>query len=236
VRTTNRMVSDIRSVCPELLAITGSVDSLWFLRFLTSRDDPRKLAGMQRKSLLGIRGVGRAYADQAWQKGASFSPEVSWVGPMIISDAKRVLELKAQIARLEAEMEKVAQESEMAGLISTIPGFGRISSAELAGEIGTLERFSSEASLALYLGMCPLTNQSGEFEGTRVPRQVNRRAKAAMMNALAHHIRQVPESRAYYDKKRAEGKKHNQALRSLGRHMVRVIWSMLSQGREYELR
>jgi hypothetical protein len=91
--------------------------------------------------------------------------------------------------------------------------------------------------------MCPLDNQSGQFHGTKIPRQVNRRAKAAMMTAVARHIDHVPQSKAYYDKKRAgcarfsgKGKKHNQAVRALGRHLVRVIWSMIKQGRDYELR
>jgi len=114
--------------------------------------------------------------------------------------------------------------------------FSKDKAAELAGEIGTFERFASEASLALYLGMCPLDRQSGQFHGTKSPKQVNRRAKAAMMTAVARHIERVPESRLYYEKKRAEGKKHNQAVRALGRHLVRVIWSMLSQERGYELR
>jgi transposase len=108
--------------------------------------------------------------------------------------------------------------------------------AELAGEIGTWERLGSEASLALYLGMCPLDKRSGQVHGTRSPRQVNKRAKAAMMVAVAHHIWEVPESRAYYEKKRAEGKRHNQAVRSMARHSVRVIWSMIKQGRDYKLR
>ncbi|HEU68125.1 MAG TPA: hypothetical protein ENN53_02730 [Candidatus Acetothermia bacterium] len=34
--------------------------------------------------------------------------------------------------------------------LATIPGFGKTSVAELAGEIGTGDRFASEASLALY--------------------------------------------------------------------------------------
>jgi hypothetical protein len=46
----------------------------------------------------------------------------------------------------------------------------------------------------------------------------------------------VPRSRAYYDKKRAQGKMHNQAVRALGRQLVRVIWSMLKNQRDYELR
>ncbi len=52
-----------------------------------------------------------------------------------------------------------------------------------------------------------------------------------MMTAVARHIAYVPLSRAYYDKKRAEGKKHNQAIRSLGRHLVRVIWALVKKGK-----
>jgi transposase len=133
-------------------------------------------------------------------------------------------------------MEKLAEKSQIARRLSSIGGFGKTSIAELAGEIGTLARFTGESSLALYVGMSPLTRQSGKMHRTKSPRQVNQRAKAAMMTAVARHIGCVPESRAYYDKKRAEGKTHNQAIRALGRHLVRVIWSMLKDDRDYELR
>ena len=54
-----------------------------------------------------------------------------------------------------------------------------------------------------------------------------------MMTAAARHINYAPQSQRYYDKKRAEGKTHNQAVRAFGRHLVRVIWSMLKQQRDY---
>jgi hypothetical protein len=57
-----------------------------------------------------------------------------------------------------------------------------------------------------------------------------------MMIAVARHAEQVAVSRAYYEKKRLQGKTHNQAIRALGRQLVRVIWSMLKQRRDYELR
>ena len=238
VRVISRMQADLQAICPELLSITGSADNLWFLRFLSSREDLRKLGRMHKSSLLAIPGIGNKYATviQEWQKGSKFSQEVEYVGPMIVSDAKRILELLKEIAALDKAIEELSQESELARRIDSIPGFGKTSAAELAGEIGTFDRFTSEASLALYLGMCPLDRQSGQFHGTKSPRQVNRRAKVAMMTAVARHIERVPESRAYYEKKRAEGKRHNQAVRALGRHLVRVMWSMLSQERDYELR
>lgn len=85
----------------------------------------------------------------------------------------------------------------------------------------------SEASLALYLSMAVLDKSSEKYQGSRYPRSVNTRAKAAMMTGVAHLIRENEEARKYYEKKRAEGKKHNQAIRFLGRHIARVIWSML---------
>ena len=182
--------------------------------------------------------MGQKYARliREWQAKARFSGEVEYVGPMIIQDAKRILELRKQIHALDEAMAGLAEQSEIARRISTMAGFGKTSIAELAGEIGTVKRFTSEASLALYLGMCPLTRQSGQMCTARVPRQVNTRCKAAMMTAVARHMACVPQSRAYYDRKRAEGKTHNQAIRSLGRHLVRVIWAMLRDGRDYEIR
>ena len=238
IRLQNRIQVDLQSVCPELLALTNGVDNRWFLHFITYRDDLRKLARLRRSTVYGIPKVGEKYARiiQEWQRKAKFSPEVEYVGPMIIQDAKRILELLGEIHELDKAMEKLAAQSEIAQRLSTIPGFGKTSIAELAGEIGTMERFSSEASLALYLGMSPLTHQSGQMHRARSPRQVNRRAKAAMMTAVARHILWVPESRAYYERKRSEGKTHNQAIRALGRHLVRVIWSMMKNSRDYVVR
>jgi hypothetical protein len=33
-----------------------------------------------------------------------------------------------------------------------------------------------------------------------------------------------------------EGKHHNQALRALGRHLIRVLWAMVQHQRDYEVR
>jgi transposase len=238
VRVVNRLHADLQAVCPGLLAITADVENLWFLSLLGAREDIRKLARLRPNVLRALNGVGRAYCAkiQAWQREALFSHEAEWAGPMIVADARRVLALKGEIALLDQAIELLTDACDSARRLRTIPGFGRICSAELAGEIGTIERFGSEASLALYLGMAVLDDSSGTHTGARRSRQVNRRAKAAMMVAVARHMEQVPRSRAYYDKKRAQGKMHNQAVRALGRQLVRVIWAMLKHQRDYELR
>lgn len=235
VRVTNRLESDLQAVSPGLLEITGQTGNLWFLNFLTSRDELTRIARMRRPAILKIRGVGPVYAAkiEAWQSQATFSGEVEWVGPMIIADAQRIIDLIRQIQALEKQIGATVERSAMACRIQTIGGFGPICSATLAGEMGNLDRFAGEASLALYSGMTRLDNSSGETTSSKNTRQVNTHMKAAMMVAVARHVDHVPESRAYYDKKIAEGKTHNQAIRALGRHLIRVIWSMLKNERDY---
>jgi hypothetical protein len=49
-------------------------------------------------------------------------------------------------------------------------------------------------------------------------------------------IQRSPASRAYYDRKRAEGRRHSQAVLALARRRVNVLWAMLRDGQPYEER
>jgi transposase len=85
---------------------------------------------------------------------------------MIQEDARRCLELDEKIKRLA----EVAKRSTIVKTLRSIPGFGAICTSELAGEIGTIERFGSEGSLSLYVGMSTLDNSSGKYQGTKAPK------------------------------------------------------------------
>jgi transposase len=221
-----------------LLEITTEASNQWFLNFLISARTLPQLARLRKSSLLKIPAVGRKYASiiEQWQKRAHFSEEVEWVNEMIHEDAQRCLELEEKIKTLQTKIEQIARDSKIAKILLSIPGFGPVCTSELAAEIGTVERFGKEGSLALYLGMSTLDNSSGNYQGSKQPKHVNTRAKAAMMTALDRHRKYVAESQRYYEKKRSEGKKHNQAIRALGRHLCRIIYKMLKDQRDYEIR
>jgi transposase len=238
VRVVNNLQADLQAVCPGLLEITNDAGNQWFLNFLLSGESLTQIARLRGRTLLKIPAVGvkTAAIIADWQKRAHFSDEVEWVGEMIQEDARRCLELDEKVKRLEAKIAGLAAKSRIAKIFRSVPGFGAVCSSELAGEIGTIERFSKEGSLALYLGMSTLDNRSGKYQGTKAPKQVNTRAKAAMMIGVDRHRKKVTESQRYYEKKRAEGKKHNQAVRALGRHLTRIIYRLLKEDREYEIR
>ena len=234
----HRFNADLQSCAPDLKLITSSVDNLWFLRFFTLKKDIRELARVHTNTILKIKhlGVKKLSLIKAWQKEARFNSDLDLIAPMLYEDAIRILELKTKIKELEKHIAKLIPSSHIAKTIQTIPGFATITSAELAGEIGTLERFESEASLALYLGMTNLNKDSGKQKGSKRSISTNRHAKMAIITATMKHAQHVKESKLYIEKKRAEGKKYQQAIRSLGRHLVRIIWSMIKQDRAYEIR
>ena len=237
MKTSQRMQAELQGAAPGLLTITGQADNLWFLNFLTCRNDLRKLKTVRQTTLLKLDGVGVGYAAKiaSWQKTALFAASAEWAGSMIQADAMRILSLREAIAQLEIQIAELTAQSRIAQRLLTLPGVGSACASELAGEIGNIERFKDEASLAVYLGVAPLDRSSGKRVSAKLPRQINPRARDALIIAMVHHMQSVPTSRAFYDRKRVEGKTHMQALRALARHMVRILFRMLTNNRDYRL-
>ena len=105
---------------------------------------------------------------QWWQKRAHFSHEAELVGEMIQEDAFRILDLSDKIQVMEAKIEDIASRSDDRSKIYRLfPALVPFPKSELAGEIGTIDRFKDEAGLALYLGMAALDNSSGKQEGNQ---------------------------------------------------------------------
>ena len=233
-----RLRTDLQAVCPDLLALTRSVDNLWFLRLLTCRDRLTSMARLQAKTIGAIRGIGVKTLPRilAWQKTATFGSTIDMADVDIVADAAAILALNEQIKVVNARIGAAASTCTMTCCLLSIPGFGVTGTAELSGEVGSLQRFNSEASLALYLGMAPLDHSSGMKNRAKRTKSINRRCQAALMTCIVRHMACVPESQLYYDRKRAEGKRHNQAVRALGRHLVRVIWHMLQNNRDYAMK
>jgi hypothetical protein len=93
-----------------------------------------------------------------------------------------------------------------------MPGIGVRTAARILLEVGDASNFASSGHLAAYAGIAPVTRSSGtSIKGEHPARTGNRQLKRAFFLA-AFAALSDPTSRAYYDRKRAEGKKHNAAL------------------------
>jgi len=150
------------------------------------------------------------------------------VSAAIVSDlAAEVLATRERLARLDEELERRFFSHPQAEILLSLPGMGPRLGAEFLVAIGELAGFASPDHLAAYAGLVPVAHDSGKRTGNlRRMRGGNRILKRVFYQSAFASLRSPP-SRAFYDRKRAEGKRHHQAVIALARRRVNVIWAML---------
>lgn len=149
--------------------------------------------------------------------------------------AKRILELEAEEDALNEELERLSSTLPEVALLRSVPGIGKVYGAVMAAEIGDISKFPSASHLASYGGIAPVREESGtSVHKSRKRKGGNRRLKNAFIQSAQAAVTHDDRARAYYDKKRAEGKSHKQALRALARRRVDVIYALLANGEFYK--
>ena len=147
----------------------------------------------------------------------------------------QILQLRDQREQIARDVEKVLDDHPLAEVLTSMPGVGVKIAARLLAEIGgDVSAFPTAAHLAAYAGLAPVSKRSGSsIRGEHVNRGGNKRLKNALFMAAFTSLRADPASRAYYDRKRAEGKKHNAALICLARRKCDVLFAMIRDHRRY---
>ncbi|UQS22815.1 IS110 family transposase [Amycolatopsis thermalba] len=150
--------------------------------------------------------------------------------PRLADSLKTVLQQRNQVA---TEVEDILDAHPLAGVLTSMPGIGVRTAARILLEVGDASAFKSSAHLAAYAGIAPVTRSSGtSIKGEHPTRNGNRKLKRAFFLAAFAALHD-PTSRAYYQRKRDEGKKHNAALICLARRRCDVLYAMLRNGTHY---
>jgi len=164
-------------------------------------------------------------------------PAESIAARIVAELAAEILALKDRIELIDEEIEQRFFDRPQAEVLASLPGMGPLLGAEFFVAVGNLSAFDSADHLAAYSGLVPAANDSGKRVGNnRRMRGGNKNLKRVFYQAAFASLRSSPESRAFYDRKRAEGKRHIQALIALARRRVNVIWAMLRDGTTFEAR
>jgi transposase len=152
--------------------------------------------------------------------------------------AATVIELDRQLAELDKMISDRFQKHHHAAIISSMVGIGDLLGAEfLVATGGSLSGFASANHLAGYAGLAPTPRDSGRRTGNlHRPKRYSRHLQRAFYTSALISIQRSPASKAFYDRKRAEGKRHSQAVLALARRRVNVLWAMLRDGQLYEER
>ncbi len=150
--------------------------------------------------------------------------------------ASRIRQLREQREQLAAKVETLLEDHPLLTVLTSMPGIAvRTASQILLAISGDITRFNSAAHLAAYAGIAPVTRRSGtSIRGEHPARGGNKRLKNALWQTSFIAAFHDPESHAYYQRKRNEGKRHNAAIICLARRRCNVIYSMLKNATLYQ--
>ncbi len=129
--------------------------------------------------------------------------------------------------RIDRDIADLLTDHPDAALVQSLPGMGIVMTAELIAHIGDIKRFRSADALAAAAGLTPVVRHLGKPCAVRRANSRDTALKRVFFQsafvALSH-----PESKAFYDRNRAEGERHNQAVIALARRSINVIWAILN--------
>ena len=113
----------------------------------------------------------------------------------------------------------------------------RMIATAAAAASGTLIRKIPTADrLAAFGGVVPAPHDSGETSGNlRRPQRYHRRLQHVFYTSALVSSWSDPNSKRFYDRKRAEGKSHIQAVLALARRRVNVLWALIRDRRCYQV-
>jgi transposase len=179
-------------------------------------------------------GVAKAAVDAAHTQTTTLPAQA--VGSALVTKlAASITAIDEDLVSIDAQITQQVARDEHAANLVTMPGFGPVLAATFFAQIGGgLDAFEDVDRLASVAGLAPVPRDSGRISGNlHRPRRFNRRLLRTCYLAALSSLKNSPSSRTFYDRKRAEGKSHKQALIALARRRINVIWAMLRDNTPY---
>jgi transposase len=147
----------------------------------------------------------------------------------------RVLaELVRQIEALEGELSAHFERHPDAEILRSQPGLGTVLAARVLAEFGDdPTRFADAKARRNYAATSPITKASGTRQVVLARVAANKRLRDALYRQAFTALSASPGARAYYDRHRARGATHHQALRTLANRLVGIIHGCLRHRTTY---
>jgi transposase len=141
-------------------------------------------------------------------------------------------DLITEIRRLDRRITTTATEITTAvaasgSTLTQLHGIGNLLAGKILARVGNIDRFRSAAAFASYTGTAPIEVSSGDVVRHRLSRAGDRQLNSCLHIMAITQIAHDTPGRAYYQRKRAAGKSHREALRCLKRQLSDAVYRRL---------
>ena len=245
-RQVNQLRSLLREFYPGALAAfgteVGSRDALAVLQMAPTPTLGRQLSRAKLAAALARAGRQRGAQARAVQLQAALrAPQLQ--APTIVADAYGaaalalvgvITTLNLQLIQLTEQLEHHFEIHPDAEIVRSLPGLGVVLGARVVAEFGDdPTRYANPKARKNYAGTAPITRASGKRQVVVARLARNRRLADACYLWAFSALTASPGARAYYDRLRAAGTTHQQALRALANRLVGVLHGCLRHRTAY---
>ena len=119
--------------------------------------------------------------------------------------------------------------------LTELHGIGDVIAAKILARSGTVSRLRSESAFASYCGVAPIEVSSGDVQRHRLSRAGDRQLNYALHVMAMAQIKRPTPGREYYQRKRAAGKTHKEAMRCLKRRLADIVYRTMIHDTEASL-
>lgn len=192
-------------------------------QFLTYRDQLVKIKTSLKNSLKSHR---------TYQKVSGISRISDEITNQIKDYEKRVTEVETQIIQLISKDPEVKKNFELA---TSVKGIGLVIAAFMLVTTNNFTGFENGRKYACYSGIAPFEYISGtSIKGkTKVSQLGNKRMKALLSNGANSAYKYDPEIKAYYKRKKTEGKEHKLIINAISCKLVNRVFASVKRQTPY---
>ena len=245
-RQVNQLRSLLREFYPGALAAfgteVGSRDALAVFQVAPTPTLGRGLSRAKLAAVLRRAGRQRGLEGRAAELQAALrTPQLQAPGVVAEAYGAAVKALVEVIGTLNRQLEQVGEQLERhfeihpdAEIVRSLPGLGVVLGARVVAEFGDdPTRYANPKARKNYAGTAPITRASGKRQVVVARLARNRRLADACYLWAFSALTASPGARAYYDRLRAAGTTHQQALRALANRLVGILHGCLRHRTTY---
>jgi transposase len=240
---TNRLSAGLREYYPAILEMFADPTGKTALAFIEAYPNFESTKAITRDELKDLLVKHHSYRKQRLMKMLAILTRPPIPVPPVIVEIHQhstlhliqlLRQVQTAIADYDAAIQATMQNIPEITSFKTLPAGGPIISSSLYVILGAdRTRYKDANEVQSYLGIVPRTIQSGQSRQMTFRYACRQDYRVILTRWAFCTLRVCPWARKYYDKKRAEGKKHYHALRCLASILLKIAFTMWQEGTNY---
>ena len=244
-RLVNQLTACLKAYYPVAVELFGKLHqptTLAFLQAFPTLEQAQAAPVEQIGTVLKVAGHPQAAAKaaQIWRR--VHQPQLQADPVLTRAKARLMLTLVAQlqvlvpqIAAYDQEITRLFLTHSDSRAFASLPRAGERLAPRLLAEWGDDRgRYTDAASVQALAGTSPVAFQSGKFVSVHRRYACSKPLRNALHQFAWQSTLQEPWARAYYQRKRREGKSHSMAVRALANQWVRIIYALWRTQESYD--